>query len=47
MTELKKLKIDKNLKPNEALDKFSSEMVNMAINGINEAVANEQKKTAY
>ena len=29
----------------EAFDNFSEAMVNMAINGINEAVARERKKT--
>jgi hypothetical protein len=31
----------------KAIDKFSSEMLNMAIRRINEAVAQEQLKTDY
>jgi len=37
-------KIDKKLSP---IENFSNEMVNMAINGINEAVARERLKTTY
>ena len=39
--------MDKNLKPNEALDKFSSEMLDITIRGINEAVAHEKIKTNF